>query len=480
MAIEDLIQQKTPEYLLTLANAVIDRSLDNGDLKQATADRMRTVLSHSTYGTAYARYVIDPRSKNDGEHNKLVSKMAEEHDINLDKWHSGLEDSGLHIKFKEDKSQSIYSHKVIDLLRYYSREIGAYEQKLSYEDLEQEILEEISTGPKESMFHDFTGDSFLMVAPDDDDVMADKMYSLEVQSGVFANNIDKLKLTIHEELISGTYNLEELIANGKLKEALAQVAYGVQDVQTNTKSWPVSLQDSFLTVYEGINEHAQMLIKDFDATNFHTAISSNAKRISEAEYFCKVEPLPPEDVSFGNDGGCCIAVGRESIETNGDYVPFYQLDLATSIIGVYQRPIMSMSGNKMNAKPKRIGMVLTHAGSLNGVPIQMVNSLELSSTMNPLTSDQLTKLTTHVLNYVDKVGIDSGFKGLAMGNHDYNTAINHIPQNMKSRRLDTICKMPKVQPDGSQFWYSEVFDDCNTSNQDWGWIRKIGEKSILK
>ena len=167
---------------MTLANAVIDRSLDNGDLKQATADRMRTVLSHSTYRAAYAMYVIDPRSRYYGEHNKLVSIMAEEHDINLDKWHSGLEDSGLHIKFKEDKSQSIYSHKVIDLLRYYSREIGTYEQKLSYEDLEQEIFEETSTGPKGSMFHDFTEDDFLMVAPDDDDVMADKMYSLEVQS----------------------------------------------------------------------------------------------------------------------------------------------------------------------------------------------------------------------------------------------------------------------------------------------------------
>ncbi len=165
------------------------------------------------------------------------------------------------------------------------------------------------------------------------------------------------------------------------------------------------------------------------------SVSSKLKKATNINYFVKLEPLLPEDVTFGNDGGCCQAITTQSLGI-GDNIPFYQLDKGTLVFGVYQQ--------FKNKNPNRVGMILSFVTKdQNNNPVLLCNSHELSSADNPLPEEDMHRLINHTLQYLKNFCTSAGFKRLAIGNHQYNTCKNFIDNDsLEQPEKDTLQKLP--------------------------------------
>ena len=216
--------------------------------------------------------------------------------------------------------------------------------------------------------------------------------------------------------------------------------------------------------------------KFFDLENHidnHTPgiVSSKFKNVSEVKYFCKVEELLPEDVDFGNDGGCCIATDdyneEDPDENEALDTATYQLDWGIPIVGIYQQV--------KSRKPKRVGMVLsfvTADGKMK--PRLLANSAELSDSMNPLDEEGLTALVDHVVGYTTRWAKESGLGDtIGMGTHDYNTARNYLEENEFEvpDKKDELMKIPSYKGDKDDIFYSEVLTgEGYAKDGTWGWL----------
>jgi hypothetical protein len=187
---------------------------------------------------------------------------------------------------------------------------------------------------------------------------------------------------------------------------------------------------------------------------YHHVFSSKLKNVGSVKYSVQVERLHPEDVVFGNDGGCCLAI--DDNPESGYYIPFYMLDKATMVFGIYQQ-----AGDK---KPKRVGMVLAFATvDVNNDPVLLCNSCELSGASNPLDTRGLNKLVNYINKYLHKFSNAAGFKRIAMGNHNFNTAKNFMEANLLQEpdyAKEELMKLPDLE-DTPEF-YSEVLDNIDS------------------
>ncbi len=533
---------------------LLDRSLEEilrlereGIITKTNARRMETLVNHSSYGQVYAVSILDPNLRDRLEHNKVLRNDAEEYGIDLERWHAGIEDTPLRLKLEKEaklKKDKIHSYlieafEIIDDFKEksymafeyfteeythlnYERLVQKYWEKdyiefvndlfgyaLSEESEERyiEVLEELE-GTIE-----FAHDYFFMDDSERKAIIDQILPSLvESDRDIFEKDLEsKVEKRLNEVNLLSCYNnwqnTEKIEYEGKLKDTLTSLRELMDPHSIKNKFF----KRLFNTFENGngeavLNDYTYVTVQDFDTMKIHNLrshvseiedpnlISTRIKNVAEAEYSCQVEELLARDVSFGNNGGCCIAVNILN-EDNGDEignedsVPFYQLDQGTIIVGIYQKAVLSKSNNILNRKKRRVGMLLVHAGAnLENRAVQAVNSLELSSSMNPLSKKSLEKLTKHCLRYVDQLGLESGFEGLAMGNHNYNTAFNYLPENLKFRSLlkdkkkkDEIMKLPDHVSEGEQKWYSEIFDEKGNSKENTIiWIRKPGEKNILK
>ncbi|TAL57649.1 MAG: hypothetical protein EPN86_01685 [Nanoarchaeota archaeon] len=144
------------------------------------------------------------------------------------------------------------------------------------------------------------------------------------------------------------------------------------------------------------------------------------RRKSSIQYSIRELPKDPMDITFGNESGCCIFVPKERSEmVNGWSVPYYLADPDIRIFGVYRK----------GEPDKRMGMVLAFETNESGeVPKRRIlscNSLELSRTGIAGGRSTIQALTDYVENWLIGYAQITGYDGLTMGAHDYNTAANY-------------------------------------------------------
>ncbi len=204
--------------------------------------------------------------------------------------------------------------------------------------------------------------------------------------------------------------------------------------------------------------------------NYHVPIiGERVRRSQEARYFLRLEALPPEDVVFGNDSGCCIAVYENNLGKGTD-VPFYQLDLASPLFGIYQE----LSGKK----PKRTGIIPSFA-TINErqMPVLLENSIELSQSQNPLAASELKRLVIHATRYLVRFQQAAGFSGLAAGIGDFNTGKNYLPPELfvyPDYSKEELVKLPDGAGEDdleTPEFYSQVFTQDGFSKKGhWAYV----------
>ncbi|MBT3407216.1 hypothetical protein HN415_00885, partial [Candidatus Woesearchaeota archaeon] len=220
-----------------------------------------------------------------------------------------------------------------------------------------------------------------------------------------------------------------------------EIRYDFDDFNTNFRN------------LENIFEH-------IDELNINP-LSSKIKNKKIIEYFFKIESLEPTDITFGNDGGCCIAAKSDKSES---HIPYYQLDYGTQIIGIYSKT--------KNSKARRVGMALcfTTIDTENN-PTLLINSLELSQKMNPLNDIQLNNLMNYFTEYIQNYTKAYGIKKIALGNHNYNTAKKFLNQNqlIKPNSTDELMKLPDYP---EPRFYSEVLNKNGYSSKgNWSYLK---------
>lgn len=199
-------------------------------------------------------------------------------------------------------------------------------------------------------------------------------------------------------------------------------------------------------------------------------IASRLRGHASARYFLQKEPLLPEDVVFANDAGSCIAIYAEDIGKGTD-IPFYQLDLATPVLGMYQELI--------GKKPTRVGFIPAFA-TINSSrqPVLLENSLELSQAQNPLDHRELERLVIHATTYFTRFARTAGFTKSAAGIGDFNTGKNYLsPEwfDVPDYTREELVKLPDTEGEGDNEppeFYSQVFTTAGFSKKGhWAYLK---------
>ena len=151
----------------------------------------------------------------------------------------------------------------------------------------------------------------------------------------------------------------------------------------------------------------------------------------------------PLDITFGNQSGCCIFVSDEPDKMqNGGFIPIY---LSSNYIRLFEIERVRQNSNS------RMGFVMTYDTiTEDGDRIFTVNSLELSQKGIAGGKKTLDELTNYVEKWLIGYAKEAGYAGVVMGNHSYNTSVNH-----SSRSSDVV--QEKLTFEGSDLFYSDIF-----------------------
>lgn len=269
-----------------------------------------------------------------------------------------------------------------------------------------------------------------------------------------------------------SHDLDLLTEKGRHKERVEEIKSRLIDgCITLRQVFDFFLEDKYLYALEESNfpdvEYGTEEIINLEAhiAEYEHIFTSKLDNLGEVRYTIRPERLMPDDVTFGNDGGCCLAIGEEIYEPNTD-VPFYMLDKATIVFGIYQQ-----AGKR---KERRTGILLAFATlDTDNDPVLLCNSCELSEASNPLGTAGLNRLVTYVNDYIQRFSEAAGFKRVAMGNHNYNTAKNFMDSRLlkvPDYSKEELMKLPDLE-DTPKF-YSEVLDNSDRVSQKSSYSRK--------
>jgi len=250
------------------------------------------------------------------------------------------------------------------------------------------------------------------------------------------------------------------LRNNKLKQILQT---GIQNFKDLTAQYLT--QNSYLETEESIEPQQDKLESlEEHLSPYKCLDSSKYKNTSELRYFVKKEKLDPLNITWANDGGCCISVGDDEKNLGGGkWMPVYLLDKGVSVFGVYSQ--------KNKADPKRVGMVLGFTTiDLDNNPVLLCNSYEFSEAYNPLGESGFNKVTSHLTDYLQEFARRAGFKRVAIGNHEHNTGINYMDKSRlvtPNYKEDELLKLPdKNIPQG----FSEVLEDNRSMAGQWAYV----------
>jgi hypothetical protein len=182
-------------------------------------------------------------------------------------------------------------------------------------------------------------------------------------------------------------------------------------------------------------------------------------------------PKDPLDVTFGNDGACCVAVSTKLKDLiNGFSVPSFLLEPCVRLFGVYRLDVNT---------EKRVGFVLTfetrdarQVYRLNRYEtaeqklLSMIfepsnnrlmlscNSLELSRTGLAGGRATVEKLVEYVESWFVHYAQTHGFDGVMMGGHGYNTSVNYRRKDAQQVLVEEpyACEVKGTHP-----FFSDIF-----------------------
>jgi len=516
--------QEYPASPETLEKAV--SKLEGLSISDGKKAKIRNLLENSRFSGVYSEYFLaeDPQAfKTSLDHNRQFARDCEQYGLDTKVLQEGLPDAGIDIKldpgYVGDNWQKLANYSteffgiITDavkiekekLLQYTNEGIVELSDKLS--DLQANVKSLIENRDSQDIV-----ESYLRSVTDElvpavvsavryssefiqqikSTIMADvnrvdTPESEEDQEECYANLVESIQKLCADESnkfeIFKDYETMTGLSSQMSQEVFIQLynlytgtgkiqSNHLQELAGNGYDYCASLRELCVTVQDDV-EFASEQRRRLDNLEPHLGAimnlldghsSTRLKNIATSRYFVQLESLPPEDITFGNDGGCCIAVGENDLGS-GDSVPFFQLDDATLVFGIYHQV--------RQRKPKRVGIVLSFASvDADSDPALLVNSIELSGSMNPLNESGFQQLVTHVTEYLHTFNDAAGFKRQAMGHHNYNTGKNYMDPDsllVPDYEQEELMKLP--DKDDVPSFYSEVLTDDHYSQVDtWSFV----------
>jgi hypothetical protein len=505
-----LIEQKVDQETLERAlNKIDEKGITNG--RRA---KIENLMRNSSFGAVYCEYFLadNPIAYRDSlEHNQQFAKEATKAGIDLEVLRKGIPDEGVEIDFDfSAKSLSIQKLEeyATEIMKFVQNFYGRLDSNLIHCDLTMACILDLHdcdyvNGIIERLIRESLGESILSLSDKENKryfgaiqkVIDGELFAqfieywnlMESASRKYSSkeerdakkDIESINLLLGDSLNNvfcevNRENLEDNIQDIKplYEQFIEQGKLNLNGIKAKNLN---DLRSNLISIIEKLESTNESLVGDH-VINFSNcrdlishlgdleikSFSSKLRNVKSARYFVKVEEKLPEDVNFGNDGGCCIAVSDSDLG-NGDNVPFYQLDNGTVILGVYQQV-----GQR---KPVRTGMVLAFAtvdGDYDAALLS--NSYELSESMTPLNEGGLNKLVGHITNYLHKFNEAAGFQRLGSGTHGYNTGREYIDQELLIEPGEEVLTKLPMRKDSPNF-YSEVLTEVNISKEDsWSFV----------
>ncbi len=260
----------------------------------------------------------------------------------------------------------------------------------------------------------------------------------ESNPGELLRHLYKSSLPGRERFLTTTYEFEV--------QQLFDLLAGLQQLMeggpvTNQDASPVSvLQNHYRfpnlqyspAVMDAVREIVPKLkpllaqLSDVDLSDLVTSTKMRKKK--EHTYVVEELPKDPLDVTYGNDSGCCVFVPEELEKLqNGVAVVEWLLNPSIRLFGIYRQ-----EGEKKQRMGLVAGFEAVHretvpkkeAGRRERKRILACNSLELSRFGISGGNKTIQKLVEYVENYLAGYAQAFGYRGCAMGRHNYNTSVN--------------------------------------------------------
>jgi hypothetical protein len=194
-------------------------------------------------------------------------------------------------------------------------------------------------------------------------------------------------------------------------------------------------------------------------------VSDKFKPGKEVTYTLELSDKDPLDVTFGNDGGACIAVSPKTNSISNAYgLPHTIADNAQYVFN-----IMQQIGK---GKKRRIG--ITYAVTTkndNHEKVLAGNSIELSPSMNP--REVLKPLVAYVEKGLETFGKREGCVAGFMSNHSFNTSQNHSTKVQEQPRFPGLLK-PRRR--NEPMYYSEIIKHTPVLNNEQGFFSVIDSR----
>src|SRR3989344_2509006 len=195
-----------------------------------------------------------------------------------------------------------------------------------------------------------------------------------------------------------------------------------------------------------VRENAELLKKLPDISDL--ALPSKLKGKRTLTYTMEELEKYPLDVTYGNDSGCCIFVPEE--------IDKLMMGYTIPILLSEQEIRLFANFVKVNEKKKqRFGLVIGFETYIENAPEQKIlacNSLELSRFGIKGGNQTVKAINDYNENGLIQYAEQYNYKGIVMGNHDYNTSVNH------SAKTGDVVKETLVYAGRNTEFYSDIFE----------------------
>ena len=240
-------------------------------------------------------------------------------------------------------------------------------------------------------------------------------------------------------LVPQRIGMEQILAGGHVTNPLKDpLSVGQNDGQYPNIQYTQETLDHIAEIVESIKLLETELTDVGDML-----VPKQVRNKKELTYQMTEMPKNPLDITFGNQSGCCIFVSDDPKKMqNGAFIPLY---LSNDSVRLFQIQRVRQNTNS------RIGFVMTYdTENENGDLILAVNSLELSQKGIAGGKPTLDGLTNYAEDWLIGYAREAGYHGVVMGNHSYNTSVNH------SSRIGNLVQ-EKLKFVYDDLFYSDIF-----------------------
>ncbi len=235
--------------------------------------------------------------------------------------------------------------------------------------------------------------------------------------------------------------------------------------------YPPAIKQTLQGTFEKIQQSLEKLTDMNDIV-----LPARKRKLQEFDFLLEELAKDPLDITFGNDGACCIAVSKE-VENlgNGFSVPLYLLDKHIRLFGIYRQDSLSKKERigiipafettfqkeykglkkrlqifpKSHIKEKELADAFNYPTSNN--IILSCNSVEISPLGVPGGTETMSSLVKYVEDCLIKYTQEHGYAGISMGAHGYNTSFNYSIHT-KERTEQALYFIGSVN-----FFHSDIF-----------------------